>query len=143
MRSVSIREEAMNSQRISGYERKPNDFYETPAWVTHALLPHIRLPEESVVYDLAAGGFAIVHALKARGWNAVGTHRMANRSLQTGGRTMTRAETAGTETRRAKADAMEFLQAAFRPYRRRSPRGSRRPSCARPRSASPTRWGVF
>ena len=82
MRSVSIREEAMNSQRISGYERKPNDFYETPAWVTHALLPHIRLPEESVVYDLAAGGFAIVHALtylKARQLGGEGIEEVARR----------------------------------------------------------------
>ena len=30
------------SQRASGYERKPNDCYETPAWVTHALVPHLR-----------------------------------------------------------------------------------------------------
>jgi hypothetical protein len=31
------------SQRDSGYERKERDLYETPAWVTEALLPH--LPE--------------------------------------------------------------------------------------------------
>ena len=29
------------SQRDSGYERKERDLYETPAWVTRALLPHI------------------------------------------------------------------------------------------------------
>lgn len=29
------------SQRESGYERKERDLYETPGWVTEALLPHI------------------------------------------------------------------------------------------------------
>jgi hypothetical protein len=29
------------SQRDSGYERKERDLYETPEWVTEALLPHI------------------------------------------------------------------------------------------------------
>lgn len=29
------------SQRDSGYERKPFDLYETPAWVTRALVPHL------------------------------------------------------------------------------------------------------
>ena len=31
------------SQRESGYQRKPLDQYETPGWVTLALIPH--LPE--------------------------------------------------------------------------------------------------
>ena len=31
------------SQRESGYQRKPLDQYETPPWVTLALIPH--LPE--------------------------------------------------------------------------------------------------
>jgi hypothetical protein len=30
------------SQRYSGYQRVANDHYATPAWVTDALLPHIR-----------------------------------------------------------------------------------------------------
>lgn len=30
------------SQRASGFERKERDLYETPEWVTRALLPHIR-----------------------------------------------------------------------------------------------------
>ena len=29
------------SQRASGYERKTLDLYDTPAWVTAALLPHL------------------------------------------------------------------------------------------------------
>lgn len=30
------------SQRDSGYERRQRDLYETPEWVTFALLPHLR-----------------------------------------------------------------------------------------------------
>jgi hypothetical protein len=29
------------SQRDSGYERKERDLYETPSWVTQALIPHV------------------------------------------------------------------------------------------------------
>jgi len=32
------------SQRDSGYERKERDLYETPHWVTHALILHLPLP---------------------------------------------------------------------------------------------------
>src|SRR6516225_1976547 len=41
------------SQRDSGYERKERDLYETPAWVTEALLPH--LPECRIIWEPAAG----------------------------------------------------------------------------------------
>src|SRR6516225_4456907 len=41
------------SQRESGYERKERDLYETPAWVTEALLPH--LPECRTIWEPAAG----------------------------------------------------------------------------------------
>lgn len=42
------------SQRDSGYERKERDLYETPAWVTEALRPHLpRLP--SLIWEPAAG----------------------------------------------------------------------------------------
>ena len=47
------------SQRDSGYERKERDLYETPAWVTEALLPHLpaSLPSVLVItnppYELA------------------------------------------------------------------------------------------
>ena len=30
------------SQRHSGYVRKERDLYETPEWVTEALIPHLR-----------------------------------------------------------------------------------------------------
>ena len=41
------------SQRESGYERKERDGYETPAWVTRALLPH--LPACRTIWEPAAG----------------------------------------------------------------------------------------
>ena len=41
------------SQRDSGYERKERDLYETPAWVTEALLPHLR--ECRIIWEPAAG----------------------------------------------------------------------------------------
>ncbi len=51
------------SQRDSGYERKENDLYETPAWVTAALLPH--LPERDIltVWEPAAGTRKMVEVL--------------------------------------------------------------------------------
>lgn len=41
------------SQRDSGYERKERDLYETPAWVTEAVLPH--LPGARLVWEPACG----------------------------------------------------------------------------------------
>ena len=43
------------SQRDSGYERKERDLYETPEWVTEALLPHLPTIGE-VVWEPACGG---------------------------------------------------------------------------------------
>jgi hypothetical protein len=53
------------SQRNSGYERRDRDDYPTPAWVTHALVPH--LPAETrTVWEPAAGSGAMVRALADR-----------------------------------------------------------------------------
>jgi hypothetical protein len=41
------------SQRESGYERKERDLYETPEWVTEALIPHLRRLNR--VWEPAAG----------------------------------------------------------------------------------------
>jgi hypothetical protein len=55
------------SQRDSGYERKERDLYETPEWVTHALLPH--LPHYiKHVWEPAAGGGKMVNALRGAGY---------------------------------------------------------------------------
>lgn len=51
------------SQRDSGYERKERDLYETPAWVTEALLPHLRDNIE-VVWEPATGGGKMSTVLK-------------------------------------------------------------------------------
>ena len=53
------------SQRGSGYERKALDLYDTPAWVTAALLPH--LPGVRAVWEPAAGSGKMVEALRAGG----------------------------------------------------------------------------
>ncbi len=42
------------SQRESGYQRKERDLYETPMWVTEALIPHLpRVP--ATIWEPAAG----------------------------------------------------------------------------------------
>ena len=60
------------SQRESGYHRKLLDQYETPAWVTLALIPH--LPEcTGKVWEPACGRGKMVAALQQAGLDAVGT----------------------------------------------------------------------
>lgn len=51
------------SQRDSGYERKERDLYETPAWVTYALVPHIPM-RVRLIWEPAAGGGKMVAALR-------------------------------------------------------------------------------
>jgi hypothetical protein len=50
------------SQRGSGYQRQRSDLYETPAWVTEALLPH--LPPLQRVWEPAAGLGRMVEVLR-------------------------------------------------------------------------------
>lgn len=60
------------SQRDSGYERKELDSYETPAWVTEALLDgHLRPP--SVVWEPACGSGKMVDALGLLNAKIIGT----------------------------------------------------------------------
>jgi hypothetical protein len=50
------------SQRDSGYERKERDLYETPEWVTNALVPHLPwMPDE--VWEPACGSGKMAAAL--------------------------------------------------------------------------------
>lgn len=55
------------SQRDSGYARKPDDFYETPAWVTNALRPY--LTGARLIWDPAAGRGAMVKVMRT--WPSV------------------------------------------------------------------------
>jgi hypothetical protein len=60
------------SQRDSGYERKERDLYETPAWVTEALLPHI--PGDIFeVWEPACGSGKMVRALEGAGFTVHAT----------------------------------------------------------------------
>jgi methylase of polypeptide subunit release factors len=52
------------SQRGSGYQRKERDAYETPEWVTRALLTH--LPAVKKVWEPAAGSGQMVAVLRKR-----------------------------------------------------------------------------
>lgn len=53
------------SQRDSGYERHERDLYETPPWVTLALIPHLptRLKPGMSVYEPAAGSGKMLRVL--------------------------------------------------------------------------------
>jgi hypothetical protein len=53
------------SQRGSGYARKALDNYETPEWVTHAVVPH--LGSKLHIWEPAAGGGKMVRALANAG----------------------------------------------------------------------------
>lgn len=60
------------SQRDSGYERVAFDQYETPAWVTQALIPHI--PERiKNVWEPACGSGKMARALADAGYNVHAT----------------------------------------------------------------------
>jgi len=50
------------SQRASGYERKERDLYETPEWVTEALLPHLRPLE--IIWEPACATGKMVRVLE-------------------------------------------------------------------------------
>lgn len=59
------------SQRESGYMRKELDSYETPGWVTEALLPH--LPQELDIWEPAAGSGKMVSVFARFGYDVTGT----------------------------------------------------------------------
>lgn len=49
------------SQRASGYARKERDLYETPEWVTEALIPHLRTFR--MIWEPACGSGKMMHVL--------------------------------------------------------------------------------
>lgn len=60
------------SQRDSGYARKERDLYETPEWVTAALLPHLpRAP--TAIWEPACGSGKMVRALTSSGAYVLGS----------------------------------------------------------------------
>jgi hypothetical protein len=61
------------SQRFSGYARKERDAYQTPAWVTDAIVRHLRALGVTNVWEPACGDGQIVAALRNNGFAAVGT----------------------------------------------------------------------
>jgi hypothetical protein len=58
------RKSELMSQRSSGYERKERDAYQTPAWVTEALIPHLPWREDISIWEPAAGSGQMVAVLK-------------------------------------------------------------------------------
>ena len=59
------------SQRDSGYKRIERDCYETPEWVTRAVLPH--LGNIKSVWEPAAGSGKMARALEAAGLQVLST----------------------------------------------------------------------
>ncbi|HEY4043332.1 MAG TPA: hypothetical protein VGM32_16005 [Rhodopila sp.] len=56
---------------VSGYEREGRDFYATPAWVTAALLRHVRL--RGPVWEPCCGDGAMSTVLAEHGYDVVST----------------------------------------------------------------------
>lgn len=70
------------SQRDSGYERKERDLYETPEWVTDALIPHLPVAG-CVVWEPAAGGGKMVAALLRAGYDVTASDISTGRDFLT------------------------------------------------------------
>ena len=59
------------AKRTSGYERKTDDFYETPSWCVEAILPHI--PDRvHHIFEPSAGKGAFLAVLAAAGYGVFG-----------------------------------------------------------------------
>jgi hypothetical protein len=62
------------SQRNSGYERQPDDAYETPHWVTRAVIQYLPRKDCAYAWDPADGpGSQIAEALGAAGYEVAAT----------------------------------------------------------------------
>ena len=59
------------SQRDSGYQRIERDSYETPEWVTLALVPHLK--PGTFIWEPACGSGKMVRPLKASGFSVLPT----------------------------------------------------------------------
>lgn len=59
------------SQRDSGYERRERDLYETPEWVTKAVIDYV--DTNRVVWEPASGSGKMIKVLRAHGMKVYGT----------------------------------------------------------------------
>ena len=57
---------------VSGYDRKVNDFYATPSWVTEALLQHIRF--RGPIWEPCCGDGAMATVLGRHGYEVLPLH---------------------------------------------------------------------
>lgn len=56
------------SQRDSGHKRLKHDRYETPEWVTDAIVPHLKIDKRTMIHEPAAGSGKMVRALRRHGY---------------------------------------------------------------------------
>jgi hypothetical protein len=69
------------SQRISGYKRQKLDRYQTPPWVTEALIPHLRLKPGSWINEPAAGTGQMVKALQMADFRVIASDIVKGRDF--------------------------------------------------------------
>jgi hypothetical protein len=63
------------SQRNSGYQRQPNDEYQTPAWVTQVVVPYLRSTHCRHVWDPANGPASrMAQVLRDEGFRVTATN---------------------------------------------------------------------
>ena len=61
------------SQRDSGYARIERDAYETPEWVTLALVPQLPFMNTRTIWEPACGSGKMLRALRSRGISVYGS----------------------------------------------------------------------
>lgn len=63
----------MSPQRASGYDRRPDEDYQTPCWVAQAIASRLRKVGVKTVWEPAAGHGALADVLKDEGFTVVAT----------------------------------------------------------------------
>jgi hypothetical protein len=63
----------MSPQRASGYARRPDEDYATPAWVARAIAPRLRKAGVKTVWESAGGAGSLADALTVEGFDVVAT----------------------------------------------------------------------
>jgi hypothetical protein len=61
------------AQRFSEYVRKERDDYPTPAWVTEAVIPHLKALKVRLIWEPAAGEGGMAAALAGAGLRVIST----------------------------------------------------------------------